>query len=124
MVSQNRRHSLKPGTLGDERFAEAVVARPFFIKSIVGQGYSVLWSDADMVWLGNPFSLLPPLGEDSGVSRVRAYSYTATVVYQVIHGCAHCQSVQFILVGICTLSVYFVLRVNGLCCITAILVAH
>eukprot|EP00904_Undaria_pinnatifida_P006456 jgi/Undpi1/2940/HiC_scaffold_14.g06317.m1 len=73
LSSLERQHSLKAGTIGDARFAAAVLIRPKILISILKQGYSVLWSDADMVWLGNPLSLMPELGSNAPVDMMLQY---------------------------------------------------
>eukprot|EP00904_Undaria_pinnatifida_P002825 jgi/Undpi1/12543/HiC_scaffold_6.g02212.m1 len=72
---KSKRYSTEAGKYGDKRFAEAVVVRPQLIKSIISQGYTMLWSDVDMVWLRNPLSLLPQIGEDSDVDVMLQIDY-------------------------------------------------
>ena len=68
IVKQSGQKSIKAGVLGDERFADAVLVRPQMINSIISQGYTMLWSDSDVIWLNNPLPLLPQVGPDSNVS--------------------------------------------------------
>lgn len=50
-------------------FKSQVVVRPDIMKAILDSGYNALWTDADMVWLGNPLTLLPSVGNPNSVSR-------------------------------------------------------
>ncbi|CAN0318804.1 unnamed protein product, partial [Scytosiphon promiscuus] len=39
-------------------FKEQTTVRPSILLAIMKQGYRVLWSDADIVWLGNALTVL------------------------------------------------------------------
>ncbi|CAM9904550.1 unnamed protein product [Scytosiphon promiscuus] len=57
--SSKRRHAVKAGQWGDAIFKHETVVRPDILMSVMRQGYRVLWTDVDIVWLGNPLPLLP-----------------------------------------------------------------
>lgn len=38
------------------------------LRHILKQGYTLLWTDSDMVWLGNPLPLLPDVHDSEAVS--------------------------------------------------------
>ena len=46
-------------TFASEGFYEICKQRPHMIQSILNQGYNVLYSDTDLVWLKNPFEKVP-----------------------------------------------------------------
>lgn len=58
--------------MGDATFQSQVLVRPSILQSILAAGYTVLWTDSDMVWLGDPLPLLPDVNERSSVSRTSA----------------------------------------------------
>lgn len=59
MHAPQERKAVKAGQWGDAIFKHETVVRPDILLSIMGQGYKVLWTDVDIVWLGNPMPLLP-----------------------------------------------------------------
>ncbi|CAM9429766.1 unnamed protein product, partial [Hapterophycus canaliculatus] len=56
-----RHHAIKAGKMGDETFRAQVLIRPNMLRHILKQAYTLLWTDSDMVWLGNPLPLLPDI---------------------------------------------------------------
>ena len=54
--------------MGDETFRSQVLVRPNILLHILNQGYSLLWTDSDMVWLDNPLPLLPDINDPEAVS--------------------------------------------------------
>lgn len=62
-------HATRAGTYGDFAFAAEVSVRPFILQSVLREGFAALWTDSDMVWLGNPLPLLPDLKSSSTVSK-------------------------------------------------------
>ncbi|CAM9232206.1 unnamed protein product, partial [Scytosiphon promiscuus] len=54
-----RKHSIKAGRWLDQIFKEQTTVRPSILLAIMKQGYRVLWSDADTIWLGNALTVLP-----------------------------------------------------------------
>lgn len=56
---QGRHHSVQAGVWGDAIFKAETVVRPDILLSILGQGFKVLWTDVDMVWMDDPLPLLP-----------------------------------------------------------------
>ncbi|CAM9634317.1 unnamed protein product, partial [Laminaria digitata] len=52
---------------GDPAFAAEVLVRPSILTHIMNQGFTVLWSDSDIVWLENPLPLLPDTANPSAV---------------------------------------------------------
>lgn len=54
--------------MGDETFRSQVLIRPKILLHILNQGYSLLWTDSDMVWLDNPLPLLPDINDPEAVS--------------------------------------------------------
>lgn len=82
--SQGRRkHSTEPGIFGDSAFADQVVIRPGILEAILNQGYGVLWTDIDIVWLGNPLPLFPRVGNPSMVSTLISASSERHVLTSV-----------------------------------------
>lgn len=65
---QERHHAVKAGRMGDETFRSQVLVRPKILLHILNQGYSLLWTDSDMVWLENPLPLLPDINDPEAVS--------------------------------------------------------
>ncbi|CAN0317802.1 unnamed protein product [Pylaiella littoralis] len=57
--SSERQHAVKAGQWGDDIFKHEALVRPDILLSILRQGYKLLWTDVDMVWLRNPLPLLP-----------------------------------------------------------------
>ena len=51
--------SIEAGYFGKEIFSSQVTVRPVILHSILEAGYSALWSDSDMFWLGNSLELIP-----------------------------------------------------------------
>ncbi|CAM9141525.1 unnamed protein product [Scytosiphon promiscuus] len=56
-----RHHAIKAGKMGDETFRAQVLIRPNMLRHILMQGYTLLWTDSDMVWLGDPLPSLPDM---------------------------------------------------------------
>ena len=42
------------GTAG---YTKVVVSKPLVLKKVLEQGYNAAWSDADIAWMRNPFTL-------------------------------------------------------------------
>lgn len=72
--TQERHHSTQAGKIGDENFAAEVVIRPFILQSILSAGFTVLWTDSDMVWLHSPLPHLPDMKDPLAVRR-RCWKY-------------------------------------------------
>ena len=64
---QERKHATVAGQFGDPAFAAEVLVRPSILTHIMNQGFAVLWSDSDIVWLGNPLPLLPGTADPHSV---------------------------------------------------------
>lgn len=41
------------------------------MSGVLSHGYAVLWTDIDIVWLGNPLHLMPAVGNPKAVSGGR-----------------------------------------------------
>lgn len=54
--------------MGDATFQNQVLVRPSILQAILAAGYTVLWTDSDMVWLENPLGYLPDINDPSAVS--------------------------------------------------------
>ncbi|CAN0058993.1 unnamed protein product [Ectocarpus sp. 13 AM-2016] len=65
-----RHRAVKAGQWGDEIFKHETVVRPDILLSIMAQGYKVLWTDVDIVWLGNPLPLLPDTQKNATAAEV------------------------------------------------------
>ncbi|CAN0040821.1 unnamed protein product, partial [Laminaria digitata] len=66
--NSERQHAIGAGTYGDAVFQSQVLVRPRLLQSILAAGYTALWTDSDIVWLGNPLPLLPNVHDPSSVS--------------------------------------------------------
>ena len=53
--------------MGDATFQSQVLVRPSILQSILAAGYTALWTDSDVVWLGDPLLLLPDINDPSSV---------------------------------------------------------
>lgn len=53
--------------MGDDTFKSQVLIRPNMLLHILKQGYTLLWTDSDMVWLGDPLPLLPDMDDPEAV---------------------------------------------------------
>eukprot|EP00752_Nemacystus_decipiens_P012355 g10952.t1 len=59
-ASSSKRHHAEPaGKWGDAEFKAQTVIRPHILLHILKQGYTLFWTDVDMVWLANPLPALP-----------------------------------------------------------------
>eukprot|EP00903_Cladosiphon_okamuranus_P005636 g5602.t1 len=58
-----RHHAIKAGRMGDDTFKSQVLIRPNMLLHILKQGYTLLWTDSDMVWLENPLPVLPDMDD-------------------------------------------------------------
>lgn len=67
---QETHRAVKAGQWGDAIFKRETVVRPDILLSIMGQGYKVLWTDVDIVWLGNPMPLLPDTNKNATAVRI------------------------------------------------------
>ena len=56
--------------MGDDTFKSQVLIRPSILLHILKQGYTLLWTDSDMVWLGNPLPLLPDMDDPEAVRAI------------------------------------------------------
>ncbi|CAM9858217.1 unnamed protein product [Laminaria digitata] len=65
-----RKHAARASKYGDRQFAAEVLIRPLLIGPILEKHFAVLWTDSDMVWLQDPFPLIPDIGDASTVSCV------------------------------------------------------
>lgn len=65
--AQERPRAVKAGAWGDAIFRAETLVRPDILSSILRQGYAALWTDVDIVWLGNPLPLLPDLRDPTSV---------------------------------------------------------
>lgn len=59
VVLQESPHAVGAGAFGNAIFKQHTTLRPSILSSILKQGYRILWIDADTVWLGDAFSVLP-----------------------------------------------------------------
>ena len=53
--------------MGDDTFKSQVLIRPSILLHILKEGYTLLWTDSDMVWLENPLPLLPHVNNSNEV---------------------------------------------------------
>lgn len=60
-------HATQAGTFGDQEFKAQVLIRPDILIAVLAQGYAVLWTDIDIVWLADPFPLFPAVGNPNEV---------------------------------------------------------
>ncbi|CAM9902178.1 unnamed protein product, partial [Ectocarpus sp. 13 AM-2016] len=58
-VVSEKIHSVQAGRWGDNIFKQQTIARPDLLLPILRRGYKALYTDVDMVWLGNALSLMP-----------------------------------------------------------------
>lgn len=65
---QEHPHATKAGNWRSPVFKSEVFIRPEILLSILNQGYTVLWTDSDMVWLKNPLPFLPGSKDTHSVS--------------------------------------------------------
>lgn len=67
---QERHHAIQAGEIGGDTFKSQVLIRPHVLLRILNQGYTLLWTDSDMVWLRNPLPSLPDMEGQEGVSSM------------------------------------------------------
>ena len=65
--------------MGDDTFKSQVLIRPKMLLHILKQGYTLLWTDSDMVWLGNPLPLLPAMNHPEAVSVTTYWDQASAV---------------------------------------------
>ncbi|CAN0266884.1 unnamed protein product, partial [Ectocarpus fasciculatus] len=58
-AGSERANSVQAGRFGDNIFKQQTIVRPDILLPILHQGYKALYTDVDIVWLGNALSLLP-----------------------------------------------------------------
>ena len=74
------KQSIEAGDFGKDIFSSQVTVRPVILHSVLEAGYSALWSDSDMFWLGNSLELIP---ESADAMFMRG----ATNIYAPICSC-------------------------------------
>lgn len=67
-IMQKRPYAIGAGSYLDPIFKEQTLVRPGILSAIMRQRYAILWTDTDIVWLGNPLPLLPDLNDPLSVS--------------------------------------------------------
>lgn len=65
---KQRHVAIKAGQIGGDTFKAQVMLRPKVLLHVLNQGYTLLWTDSDMVWLGNPLPVLPDMNDPEAVS--------------------------------------------------------
>lgn len=64
-------------------YTKVVISRPLVLRKIMEQGYNVAWSDADIAWIRNPFTMLDK-SEDVVLTEADNSQITQGAYYQ--HG--------------------------------------
>lgn len=75
LAIQERHHAIKAGSFGDDTFKSQVLVRPNILLHILNEGYNLLWTDSDMVWLNNPLPVLPDTNDPEEVSLCTTQHY-------------------------------------------------